>query len=76
MTRRYPPFAQPSPRSVVDLPQGAPEPKEGDEFPPIEQFLDELPSIDDYLAAEPIPRMAEGWADTRWQSFDWEGLQH
>ena len=71
----FPPFAEPLPRTVSAPLDAPPEPRDGDEFPPIEQFLDELPSIEDYLADEPAPVVAEeGWADTGWQSFDWEGV--
>ena len=73
ITRSHPPFARPSARpAAVDLASGVPEPRDGDEYPPIEQFLDELPSIEDYLADDPAPWLdAEGWADTSWQAFDW-----
>jgi hypothetical protein len=72
---KFPPFAQPLPRTVSAPLDAPPEPRDGDEFPPIEQFLDELPSIEDYLADEPAQVIAaEGWADTGWQSFDWEGV--
>ena len=54
MTRRlrYPPFAKP----------GAPAPKPvttEEELPPIENFLDELPSIDEFLEAADYPMIEE-----------------
>lgn len=51
---RYPPFAKPgaAPAQQTIVAEGAADPPPEDDFPPIEQFLDELPSIDDYLAAE------------------------
>lgn len=49
--KRYAPFSGPDlrrrPPSVIE---GAADPP-SDDLPPIEQFLDEFPSIDDYLAA-------------------------
>ena len=61
MTRglRYPPFAKP----------GAPAPKPvttEEELPPIENFLDELPSIDEFLEAADYP-MIEEFAPTEEQ---------
>ncbi len=67
---RYPPFAAP------DVPV---------QNPPIGEFLDELPSIADFLAGPqenypsiddfaPDDRDDEGWAFTDWQSFDWSSL--
>lgn len=58
---RYPPFARPG--AAATLPgagvvEGAADPSADDDLPAIEQFLDDLPSIDDYLAADP-PRLAE-----------------
>lgn len=54
---RYPPFAKPgaapAQRSIVA--EGGADPPPGDDFPPIDQFLDEVPSIDDYLAPEAPP---------------------
>ena len=75
-TRSHPPFAGPSARpAVVDLAPGVPEPRDGDEYPPIEQFLDELPSIEDYIADDPAPWIdSDGWADTSWQAFDWNRI--
>jgi hypothetical protein len=59
---RYPPFARPgaaiAARAIVAraiVAEGAADPPAGDDLPPIEQFLDELPAIDDYLAAEAAP---------------------
>ena len=48
---RFAPFAGPAPRPPIIL-EGAADPPAEDDFPPIEQFLDEYPSIDDYLAEE------------------------
>lgn len=71
-----------------------------DDLPPIEQFLDELPSIDDFgldtgaiansvvydaepdsrpvnkpeYASELLEEDAEGWAISKWQSYDWQGV--
>lgn len=51
---RFGPFAQPDPVRVPTpvLFEGAADPPAEDDYPPIEQFLDELPSIDDYLAED------------------------
>lgn len=71
-----PPFAAPVPRSHREAQPVAPHrlPAE-DELPPIEQFLDDLPSIDDYVAEAPEPaESAEGWAPADWQQYDWNGL--
>ena len=62
----------------------------GDEgIPPIEEFVDDLPMIDEFLAearanAGTGPSRAvtyasptgpeEGWADADWQSYDWSRL--
>lgn len=48
---RFAPFAAPAPRNRIIM-EGAADPPAEDDFPPIEQFLDEYPSIDDYLAEE------------------------
>jgi hypothetical protein len=92
MSRRFAPFAKPVAREDrPDLvPEGAADPPPFDDYPPIEQFLDELPSIDDYLADAAIESVAEeitggvdnalpdhdseGWAMPGWQSYDWSGL--
>jgi hypothetical protein len=67
----YPPFAQPDlNRRMIAVPQGAADPPAEDELPPIEQFIDDLPSIDDYLSQEDD----EGWAVAEWQSYDWSML--
>lgn len=49
---RYPPFAQPvaRPQRTIVVPEGAADPPADDDLPAIERFLDELPSIGDYLA--------------------------
>lgn len=86
---RFAPFAAPAVRPRV-IPEGAADPPSEDELPPIEQFLDEFPSIDDYLADEheefaPVPVAVdspvdrpegddEGWGITGWQSYDWQGV--
>ena len=86
---RFAPFAVPAARPPA-IPEGAADPPAEDDLPPIEQFLDEFPSIDDYLADEaedfsPVavavesPEDAaaggdEGWGITEWQSYDWQGL--
>jgi hypothetical protein len=83
---RYPPFAQPA----GPVPVGAADPPPDDDYPLIEQFLDELPAIDDYLepgdpAGEAHDTSSisdwsgqdqddEGWAISEWQSYDWHGL--
>ena len=87
---RFAPFAQPVAKSRRGplVPEAAADPPSDDDLPPIEQFLDELPSIDDYLAdAEAVPdntsrdiddavtnHDSEGWAAAGWQSYDWSGL--
>ena len=56
-------------------------------LPAIGEFLDELPPIEDFLAADtddselqPIEELApdeqqdDGWAVAEWQSFDWSSL--
>lgn len=66
---RYPPFAKPGAAPVLrpNIVEGAADPPPDDDLPAIEQFLDELPSIDDYLAAdlpplaEPSPRQARSF---------------
>jgi hypothetical protein len=47
-----------------------------DELPPIEQFLDDLPSIDDYVVEATASAVAvpEGWAAAEWQEYDWQSL--
>ncbi len=85
---RYAPFALPVPRERAKLiPEGAADPPADDDFPLIEQFLDELPSIEDYLDAAPVPAEVaqspvessvdpdpEGWAVAGWQSYAWDSL--
>jgi hypothetical protein len=86
---RFAPFAAPIPRTAV-MPEGAADPPAEDDVPPIEQFLDEFPSIDDYLAADEIEEQlpvavgtpepaagvddADGWVGGQWQSYDWQGI--
>ena len=69
--RLHPPFAQPDPGRH---PTGA-----GAEGPSIEQFVDDLPSIDDFLlertpSVVPLDSEEEGWAASDWQSYDWSGI--
>jgi hypothetical protein len=80
---RYPPFAKPGTHT--------PQPVQAEELlPPIDDFLDELPSIDDFLAsdefvAEPVlddyppepvaaAETEHGWAAGDWQSYDWSSI--
>jgi len=81
---RYPPFAGPGSDA-------------GETLPRIDDYLDELPSIVDFLATDPVVAYvdeaayedpptaaatettfpepgADGWADTGWQSFDWNSI--
>ena len=64
---RYPPFARPA----FGVPTAAADPPAGDDHPGIELFLDELPSIDDYLADE---EERSEWVLDDWQRYDWRGL--
>ncbi len=77
LSLRYAPFAQPAPRDQTA----------DDDYPLIEQFLDELPAIEDYLDDASFPadvaqdsigssieHDSEGWAITGWQSFAWDSL--
>ena len=87
---RFAPFVQPAPRERAKLiPEGAADPPPDDDLPLIEQFLDELPSIEDYVEdaqvfAEVAPAQvaalvehdSEGWAISGWQSYDWHSLSH
>ena len=67
----FPPFAQPDlTRRMKSVQEGGADPPAEDDLPPIELFIDELPSIDDYLSDED----ADGWAAAAWQSYDWSGL--
>lgn len=74
----YPPFAEPRHRLADD-----------DSLPSIDGFLDEMPSIQDFIAAdesesrEDLPSIddfapsdfdSEGWAISGWQKFDWAGV--
>ena len=67
---RYPPFVKPA---------------NAGQLPAISEFLDDLPPIEDFLAADdeelrsitelaPDPDQDDGWAVTEWQSFDWSSL--
>jgi hypothetical protein len=88
----HPPFAQPDPGRRA-TPQMAAEvsgePPADASLPPIDEFVDELPMIDEFLMdaraesrigeTEPIARATgvwsdEGWADADWQSYDWSRL--
>ena len=69
--RPYRPFSQPNPaRRTKPASQ---------ELPSIEQFVDDLPSIDEFrMEAEPVQSIGdpfatqeEGWAPGAWQSYDW-----
>jgi|SRR5688572_2320046 len=64
---RYPPFARPA----FGVPTAAADPPASDDHPAIELFLDELPSIDDYLADE---EERSEWVLDDWQRYDWTGL--
>jgi hypothetical protein len=41
---------------------------EEDELPPVEHFIDPLPAVEDFAAAD-IP--APDWGETDWQQYDW-----
>jgi hypothetical protein len=83
-----PPFAQPDPGRRVASDVVASEMVEPPELPSIDQFVDDLPMIDEFLAepAAPVePQKVspqggglatddEGWAVTDWQSYDWSGI--
>ena len=87
-TPRFSPFVQPALRDRAKfIPESGADPPADDDLPLIEQFRDELPSIEDYveeglLQAEVVPaaavvpaeRDAEGWAISGWQSYDWNSL--
>jgi len=80
---RYPPFAKPGAQPQQRVPKE-------EALPPIEDFLDDLPSIDDFLASDdfvpppvfeeytPEPQVRveseEGWAAGSWQSYDWSSV--
>jgi hypothetical protein len=82
--RLHPPFARPDPARRV-TPQYITEPPLEDRLPDIEQFLDDLPLIDDFLLAPEtrgetrnapaqMETDGEGWAAADWQSYDWSRL--
>ncbi len=89
-SHRYPPFAAPGRPATIatSILERAPDSPAEDDLSPIEQFIDDLPAIDNYLAQEtqyyepePAPRSfdelaedSEGWAITGWQSYDWSTL--
>lgn len=82
----HPPFAQPDPgrRTASDI--ATTEPAEPAELPSIDQFVDELPMIEEFLAepehvearaqapSGPLATDDEGWAVADWQSYDWSGI--
>jgi hypothetical protein len=79
----HPPFAQPDPgrRSASEL--AAPEVSATPDLPSIDQFVDDLPMIEDFLeeaAPQHTPPSGgpatddEGWAVADWQSYDWTGI--
>lgn len=89
MPTLHPPFAHPgSLRRVTPVESG--EGPIDSEIPDIEEFLDDLPPIEDFvfaqetqreIAVRPAPPSIaeafaadEGWADADWQSYDWSGL--
>jgi len=91
--RLHPPFAQPDPGrratvAAVVAPMDTPSAEllPIPELPSIQEFADELPPIEDYLAEpepEPVRRNTpltgleiddEGWAAADWQSYDWSRI--
>ena len=87
----HPPFAQPDPgrRTAHEVHELAPEPTATEssyapELPSIDEFVDKLPLIDEFLAPpEPVrpvsstgrpPIDNEGWAVADWQSYDWNQI--
>ena len=85
----HPPFAQPDPGRRAASEMAATEVPETPDLPSIDQFVDHLPMIEEFLAepaapAEPSPARAqqsgglatdeEGWAVADWQSYDWSGI--
>ncbi|MFN2603505.1 MAG: hypothetical protein ABR582_12195 [Gemmatimonadaceae bacterium] len=87
--RVHPPFAQPDPGRRTASEIGATEVIEAPDLPSIDQFVDDLPLIDEFLAEavppeESSPAAAqqsgglatddEGWAVADWQSYDWSGI--
>jgi len=66
---RYPPLARPG----FGVPTAAADPPASDDHPPIELFLDELPSIEDYLSPG-AERDDAQWTMDDWQSYDWSAL--
>jgi hypothetical protein len=80
--RPHPPFSQPDPgrrTTPVSERQPAAAPSE---LPSIEQFVDDLPSIEEFrLESEAGHRegdsfasQEEGWAPGDWQSYDWSRI--
>ena len=72
--RPHPPFAQPDPgRGTKPV---------SPHLPSIEQFVDDLPSIEEFRmeadlkqgATDPFATQDEGWAAGDWQSYDWSGI--
>jgi hypothetical protein len=75
---KYPPFLAPgAAATTAPLPTVA-EP----DYPPIDEFLDELPPIEEFLSAETQAEVEadaqesgeEEWITAGWQSYDFSGL--
>lgn len=73
---RYRPFTSPSHR-----PAGLPAAMANPEYPSIDEFLDEHPPIEDFLAAEPAASASEAhkadadeWITAGWHSYDFSSL--
>ncbi|MEO5589901.1 MAG: hypothetical protein ABIS03_09965 [Gemmatimonadaceae bacterium] len=86
MINRHPPFAAPG-QAFFTTPA---ERQVEEVLPSIQDFVDELPAIEDYLLGEPVAaeaersteadyaseiEVADGWAQSPWQSFDWSSAQ-
>src|SRR5205085_10413698 len=88
--RLQPPFAQPDPgRHATTEMAPAEEVPETHDLPSIDQYVDELPLIDEFLADPAQPEKPtpgenrhsgglatddEGWAVADWQSYNWSGI--
>jgi hypothetical protein len=72
--RPHPPFAQPDPGRGTN--------PVSPQLPSIEQFVDDLPSIEEFRmeadpkqgTSDPFAIQDEGWAAADWQSYDWSGI--